>query len=101
MLKVSAVFAANCGWMRKRSDEEVLAAYLDGERLKTIPAKQSKKLIVLRWLAQRFDPGRAYSEREVNDLIATSHPDFATLRRELYDNYLLDRADGVYRRRVT
>ncbi len=85
--------------MRKRTDEEVLAAYLAGNRLKTIPAKRSKKIIVLRWLAERFEYGRAYSEREVNDLLAASHPDYATLRRELYDNYLLDRTDGVYRRR--
>ncbi|MBV9271932.1 MAG: DUF2087 domain-containing protein, partial [Candidatus Eremiobacteraeota bacterium] len=29
-------------------------------------------------------------------LIAQSHADFATLRRELYDNYLLERANGEY-----
>lgn len=80
----------------RRTEEQVLAAYLDGSRLKCIPSKRSKKLIVLRWLAERFEPGVRYSEREVNDLIGQSHPDFATLRRELYDNYFLNREDGVY-----
>ena len=37
-------------------------------------------------------------ESQVNAMIKIAHKDFATLRRELYDNYLLDRADGIYRR---
>ncbi|HET6893887.1 MAG TPA: DUF2087 domain-containing protein [Candidatus Baltobacteraceae bacterium] len=80
----------------KRTDEQILSGYVDGQRLKCVPAKRSKKLIVLRWLVQRFEPGVRYTEREVNDLIAQSHPDFATLRRELFDAYLIERADGVY-----
>jgi hypothetical protein len=85
----------------KRTDEQILAAYLDGEHLKVIPAKRSKKIIVLRWLVERFEPGVDYPESEVNAMIKTAHEDFATLRRELYDNYLLDRADGIYRRTVS
>jgi hypothetical protein len=85
----------------KRTDDQILAAYLDGERLKIIPAKRSKKLIVLRWLVERFEPGVDYPESEVNALIKRSHEDFATLRRELYDNYLLDRSGGIYRRHVS
>ena len=80
----------------KRTDEQILSGYVDGQRLTCVPAKRSKKLIVLRWLVQRFEPGVRYTEREVNDLIAQSHPDFATLRRELFDAYLIERADGVY-----
>lgn len=82
----------------KRTDEQILQAYLANGQLKTIPAKRSKKLIVLRWLAERFETGREYAEREVNDIIARVHPDFATLRRELYDNRFFDRHDSVYRR---
>lgn len=80
----------------KRTDQQILNAYLDGERLKVIPAKRSKKLIVLKWLVQRFEPGVRYSEAVVNKMIAHAHPDFATLRRELYDAYLINRADGYY-----
>ena len=83
----------------RRTDKEILEAYLAGERLKVIPRKKSRKLIVLHWLVERFQPGVDYSEAEVNDLIARAHPDFATLRRELYDYYFLDRADGRYWRR--
>jgi hypothetical protein len=80
----------------KRTNSQILSAYVDGYRLKTIPAKRSKKLIILRWLVERFEVGVRYSESEVNRLIAQSHEDFATLRRELYDNFLLNRKDGVY-----
>jgi len=83
----------------KRTERQILEAYLDGESLKVIPRKKSRKLIVLRWLVERFQHGVQYSEAEVNALIARAHPDFATLRRELYDHYLLDRADGTYWRR--
>jgi hypothetical protein len=84
----------------KRTDDQILAAYLDGERLKVIPAKRSKKLIVLRWLVERFKPGVDYPESAVNAMIKVAHEDFATLRRELYDNYMLDRKDGIYHRRL-
>ena len=79
-----------------RSDEAILANYLADGKLEVVPRKRSRKLIVLRWLVQRFEPGRRYTESEVNQIIAEVHPDFATLRRELYDAYLLDREDGVY-----
>lgn len=85
----------------QKTDEDVLRAYLDGERLKVIPSKRSKKLIILNWLVLRFEPGRRYTEAEVNALISQSHPDYATLRRELYDAYLLNREDGIYWRNVS
>ena len=84
--------------MPKKTDAEILANYLDGERIKAIPSKRSRKLLVLAWLVQRFERARDYTEAEVNELIKRSHPDFATLRRELYDAYLMDRHDGIYRR---
>jgi len=82
--------------MAQRSDPEILAAYVHGEKLTVIPRKASRKLIVLRWLVERFAPGVRYTEAEVNKLIGQAHPDFATLRRELYDNHFLDRAEGFY-----
>jgi hypothetical protein len=85
--------------MPQKTDADILANYLDGERLKAIPSKRSRKKLVLEWLVQRFDPARDYTEAEVNELIKRSHPDFATLRRELYDAYFVDRSDGIYRRR--
>ncbi len=79
------------GWERK-----VLGTYLDGERLTKIPDVRKKRDVVLRWLAERFERGREYPEREVNDLLRRHHPDVATLRRELVGARLMQRENGVY-----
>ncbi|HET7035778.1 MAG TPA: DUF2087 domain-containing protein [Thermomicrobiaceae bacterium] len=78
-------------WERK-----VLRDFLVGERLKTIPAQPKKRAAILHWLAEQFAPGECYPERQVNELLARHHPDFATLRRELVDSGLLRREAGVY-----
>jgi len=70
--------------------------FFDGERLKTIPAQRKRRVIVLQHLVRRFDPGRAYSEREVNDLLRPAHDDVATLRRELVDYGFMQRDRGIY-----
>lgn len=80
----------------KRTDDQILQSYFKNGRLTVIPAKRNKKLIVLRWLSERFEIGRTYTEAEVNAIIKAFHPDFATLRRELYDNFLLERSNSQY-----
>ena len=60
------------------------------------PAKRAKRLIVLDYLAQVFEPGEKYSEARVNTILRPFHDDVAMLRRWLVDEYFLDRADGEY-----
>ena len=74
----------------------VLTNFLDGERIKELPAAQAKRQIVLAWLAERFEAGRRYPEREVNERIQRHHSDYAWLRRELVDNRFMQREGGVY-----
>ena len=78
-------------------DERVLANFLteDG-RLRTIPSKHSKLLVVLDHLAQEFEPGRTYPESEVNETLKRFHPDFAALRRHLVENGFMTREDNRY-----
>ena len=78
-------------------DDRVLRNFLttDG-RLHTIPTKHSKLLVVLDHIAQSFEPGQTYPEREVNAVIERFHPDYAALRRYLVDNQFLTREDGAY-----
>lgn len=78
-------------WERK-----VLNNYLQGERLKEIPASRKKRLVILKWLASQFEMGVNYPERAVNEVIKRSHPDCATLRRELIGNQLMQRENGIY-----
>ncbi len=78
------------------ADERVLqAAFTDG-RLDALPTKRAKRLVVLDHLAQRFEPGQRYTERQVNASLAHVSADTATLRRYLVDEGFLDRADGEY-----
>jgi DNA-binding transcriptional ArsR family regulator len=59
------------------------------------PAKRRDQLLLLDYIAAQFEPGRDYSEKEVNAvLIAHMHPifkDYAIIRRALCDYRYLDR----------
>ena len=74
----------------------VMRDYFDGERLKQVPMQRKKRWVVLKWLADRFEQDRKYTEREVNAIIKRHHEDSAWLRRELVDGRLMRREGGVY-----
>lgn len=74
----------------------ILAGAIVDGRLVRWPSKRSKRLVVLDHLAQRFEPGARYSERQVNAVLAAVSEDTATMRRYLVDERFLDRANGEY-----
>lgn len=74
----------------------VLRTFLRGGRLVSIPTQKAKLLIVLDRLAQEFEPGRRYPEREINATLRPFHDDVAALRRHLVDNELMSREKGEY-----
>jgi predicted transcriptional regulator len=78
-------------WERK-----VLNNFVGGGKIREIPAGYKKRLVILKWLAEFFEEGRNYTEKEVNKIIGRYHPDFSTLRRELIVNKLMQRERGVY-----
>lgn len=65
-------------------------------RLKTIPAQRKKLLAILEHIAQSFEPGRRYTEPQVNEILRGFHADTATLRRELVGAGLMARQAGEY-----
>jgi len=77
-------------------EDKVLKNYLDGERLKEIPASRKKRLVILKWLVRQFEPEVTYLERTLNEIIKRYHPDCATLRRELVGYQLMQRENGLY-----
>ncbi len=79
-------------------EAKVLGDFFSNGRLKTIPAQRKKKDIVVRYLAQRFELGRTYTEQEVNFRLLDFHEDYATLRREMVDGKLMRRENGIYER---
>lgn len=74
----------------------VLDASIRDGRLVRMPAKRSHRRILLEEVAQQFEVGRHYTEREVNAALAPLDDDTATLRRYLVDEGLMDRSDGTY-----
>ena len=86
------------GQPRPAFDAKVLRAFFDDEgRLESIPAQEKKRLVILRYLAEKtFEPSSRYSEKEVNARLALLHPDVASLRRYLVDHRFMARERGEY-----
>lgn len=77
-------------------EEAVLRTFFRNGRLTEIPAKVSKRRIVLERIALEFEPGVRYDENEVNVIVGRFLNDYASLRRYLVDEGLLSRERGVY-----
>jgi hypothetical protein len=91
------------GWCSTRresqvpvSDEAVFTAFVKDGRITAMPAKRSKRLVLLDHVAGLFDIGVHYSEQDVNRVLRTMFDDYVTLRRYLIDEGFLDRAGGEY-----
>ena len=84
----------NRQWMPE--ERKVLSSFLDGDRIIRLPAKQKKRLVILRWLVERIEPQRRYSETELNAVIRRHHEDVATIRRELFEFGFMKRKRSVY-----
>lgn len=86
--------------LRKLSPRErTLRAFVRDGRLVSIPAKPSKRELLLPWVVDTcFPEDRDYEEKEVNMRLALLHPDVAALRRYLVDGRLMTREAGIYRR---
>lgn len=78
--------------------EQVLARYLpNGPEgpLTTFPSGEKRRLTLLRHIATFFEPGRVYTEKEVNQVLSQFYEDYALLRRYLVDYGFISRArDG-------
>jgi hypothetical protein len=77
-------------------EEAVLRTFFRNGRLTELPAKRSKRRIVLERIAIEFEPGRHYDEKEVNVTVGRFFTDHAALRRALVDEGYLDRDHGRY-----
>ena len=79
-----------------RASDPKLRVFLGNGRIETIPAKHSRRRLLLDQIAQAFEPGVRYPERDVSLFLGALHPDYAALRRYLVDEELLTRAGGLY-----
>lgn len=77
-------------------EEAVLRAFFRDGRLTEVPAKESKRRVVLERIALEFEPGVRYDETEVNGIVGRFLNDHAAIRRYLVEEGFLDRDHGTY-----
>ena len=71
------------------------AFFKDG-RLLSIPTHSRVRRFVVERIAEAFEWGHLYEEKEVNAVLKQFHDDVATLRRALIDEKLMMRENGKY-----
>ena len=74
--------------------DSAVARFLDSDgRITQMPRKRVPRQALLTYLAQKFETGVSYTERQVNDICDQWHTfgDYFLLRRELVDSGLLGR----------
>lgn len=80
--------------------EKVIKAYMnESGSLIQFPAKEKKKIIILREIMKNFSHGKEYQEEEVNKKLESIYSDYASLRRALIEYGFMDRSNdcSVYR----
>jgi hypothetical protein len=95
-LSESAVPAGNITRMWQEKIPAELQVFIRDGRLAQIPVRQAKRRRLLDCISQSFEPGRRYSEAEVDAVLRSVHDDHAALRRYLVDEDFLSREDGYY-----
>ena len=85
--------------MDRASFPRELRPFVDDDgRLAQWPTRQKVQRMAIAYLAGKFEAGREYREREVNDVLVEWHTfgDWALLRRLLFDWCYMDRErDGT------
>lgn len=84
----------------KRMERDAIRGYLDDEgRVIQWPGRKhrAEQMLILQYLASKFEAGKLYTEREVTDLLRQHHTfeDWAMLRREMFEMGFINRTpDG-------
>lgn len=84
---------------QKREEEyrqRVIRSFFEYGKLRSIPVQRKKKLICYEQIAEHFELGRVYEEKEVNRIISPIHEDYCTIRRDMIGEGILKREDGRY-----
>lgn len=79
-------------------EAKVLKNYLKSDRLVGLPASRKKRQVILRWLVDKFEPEKTYTEKEVNEIVSRYYDDYATVRREFVGYQLMERVNAIYQR---
>ena len=77
-----------------KEKKDTIKNYMDESgALKSYPAKEKKKIIVLEEIAKNFSKGKTYSEKEINRVLKRIYEDYATIRRALIEYGFIERTN--------
>ena len=80
----------------EKEKQEIIDRYFKNNTLVSFPKKQKRKLVLLQHIAARFEKGRQYTEKEVNEILEHVYDDYVSIRRYLIEYGFLDRTrDGA------
>ena len=76
----------------KAESDKVISTYMDENKaLKSYPAKEKKKIILLKEISKNFVQGKRYKEVEINRILKRIYEDNVSIRRDLINYGFLDR----------
>jgi hypothetical protein len=74
-----------------------LRAFVRDGRITVVPARRTRRRLLLDQVAQAFEPGRRYPEATVDAILKSVFDDHCALRRYLVDEDFMSRdTTGVY-----
>ncbi len=78
-------------------EKRVLMNYLNRDgSLKSLPSRDKRLAVILKYVAGAIEPGKSYTEREISGILRRYYPDSTSLRRLLVEHQLLQREkDGA------
>jgi len=80
--------------------EKVAPAFSKTESVEKLPTQHSKRKYLLEYILAQFEPGRAYSEDEIDRIIKRHHDDATTVRREFISENMMNLVNSKYHRRT-
>ena len=78
--------------------EKVLGIFFKDGKLSRMPVQKKKRLIILDKFAALFEPGRKYSEQEINRCILQYYEDYCMIRRLLVEEGYMERSSQSYKK---
>ncbi|MFT8314263.1 MAG: DUF2087 domain-containing protein [Clostridium sp.] len=77
-----------------KEKEDIIKTYIDENgALINYPAREKKKIIVLKEIVNNFSKGKIYSEKEINRILKRIYEDYATIRRALIEYGFIERTN--------
>lgn len=76
-------------------ERKVMSSFVDANgRIKAFPAQEKKYIVLVRYALQAFEPGKRYTEKQVNEILQRFNNDTASLRRAMIEYHFMERESG-------